>query len=498
MYSFFISVIVTFITILLLVLTFFKQRYQYWKKLGLPSPTPSIPFGNIESPYKRKDNFGVLVSKYYTSYKKKGEKHVGIFLLSSPNYIPINLTYVKNILTKDFQHFIDRGIYVNEKDDPLGANLFAIAGLKWRNLRTKLTPTFTTGKMKNMFQTLTDCGLVLEKYLKEKIKDSEPFDIKEILACFTTDIIGNCAFGLECNTFKDPNSPFRVYGKKIFAASKFDVLLRIFAFTFPNVARKLGIRLLPKDSTAFFYNIVENTVKYRQENNITRKDFLQLLIDMKEYDNNALTMNELAAQSLVFFIAGFETSSTAMTFALYELASNPEIQNKAREEVFNILNNHDGKITYDAINDMKYLQQVVDESLRKYPPLPVLSRVCVEDYKIPDDNIILTKGTKIIIPVYGIHYDEEFYPNPNKFDPERFSEEMKRKRNPYTYLPFGEGPRNCIGMRFGLMQSKVGLAYLLKNFLFTLNEKTEIPLKMSVTSFILMTDSGIWLNATKI
>lgn len=329
-------------------------------------------------------------------------------------------------------------------------------------------------------------------------KDSEPFDIKEILACFTTDIIGNCAFGLECNTFKDPNSPFRVYGKKIFAASKFDVLLRIFAFTFPNVARKLGIRLLPKDSTAFFYNIVENTVKYRQENNITRKDFLQLLIDMKEYDNNALTMNELAAQSLVFFIAGFETSSTAMTFALYELASNPEIQNKAREEVFNILKNHDGKITYDAINDMKYLQQVVDESLRKYPPLPVLSRVCVEDYKIPDDNIILTKGTKIIIPVYGIHYDEEFYPNPNKFDPERFSEEMKRKRNPYTYLPFGEGPRNCIGMRFGLMQSKVGLAFLLKNFVFTLNEKTEIPLKMSVTSFILMTDSGIWLNATKI
>lgn len=492
--------------IIIIIATYIHRTYQYFKRINIPHEKPRFPWGNVSNPATRQISMGEQFRNFYFKFKREGYNHGGVYLSVTPMYMPIKMDYIKNILAKDFYNFVDRGIYVNEKKDPLGAHLFAIGGIKWKNLRAKLTPTFTSGKMKQMFQTLTDCGIILEKYMEEKIKDDQPLDIKEILGCFTTDIIGSCAFGLECNSFKEPDSPFRYYGKRIFVATKLQALRGTFSFNFPNAARFLGFRTLSKDITDFFFDVVEKAVTYREKNNIVRKDFLQLLIDLKNTDNKdniggdgkSLTMNEIAAQSFVFFVAGFETSSTTMNFALYELAVNQEIQNKVRNEINSVLAKYGGNVTYEAINEMKYMQQVIDETLRMYPPVPILTRVCENDYKIPGENVILEKGTKVLISVYGIHYDEEYYPNPTKFDPERFGEENKKRRHPYAHLPFGEGPRICIGLRFGLMQTKVGLTYLLKNFKFTVNEKTNQPLKMYPRSFVLSPDGGIWLNAQKI
>jgi cytochrome P450 family 6 len=143
-------------------------------------------------------------------------------------------------------------------------------------------------------------------------------------------------------------------------------------------------------------------------------------------------------------------------------------------------------------------ERIVAETLRKYPPVPFLTRECVKDYKIPDENIIIEKGTTVVLSVLGIHYDEEYYPDPEKFDPERFTEENKNLRHHYSHIPFGEGPRLCIGMRFGLMQTKVGLTSLLKKYKFTVNRKTIEPLKMQVNSFVLAVEGEIWLDAQKI
>jgi cytochrome P450 family 6 len=112
--------------------------------------------------------------------KKRNWKHGGIFFVTSPVYFPISLDYIKNIMAKDFEYFVDRGFYYNEKDDPLSAHLFAIGGTKWRNLRTKLTPTFTSGKMKMMFQTLVDCEVNLQKKMLQECEKKEPVDVKEI------------------------------------------------------------------------------------------------------------------------------------------------------------------------------------------------------------------------------------------------------------------------------------------------------------------------------
>lgn len=136
--------------------------------------------------------------------------------------------------------------------------------------------------------------------------------------------------------------------------------------------------------------------------------------------------------------------------------------------------------------------------MRKYPPLPFLDRELNEDWKIPGSDIILKKGTAIMISNFGVQRDPEFYPDPEKFDPERFSEEEKAKRPAMAYLPFGDGPRNCIGLRFGYLQTKVGLATFLKNYKFSIHPKMVLPIVFHPSSFILTHKFDILLNIKKI
>lgn len=338
--------------------------YTYWKRKKVPYIEPSFPFGNIENPFTRKKYIGVWLKNIYDEFKRKGGVGGGIYLFASPAYVVVDPEILKHIMQKDFQYFVDRGFYYNEKDDPLSAHLFAIGGHKWRHLRTKLTPTFTSGKMKMMFDTLVQCSKQMDEAMDTYSKTKEPIDIRNVLACFTTDVIGSCAFGLECNCFKSPNAEFRKYGRKIFEFSKTDGIKLAFAFHNQNIARKLGLTFFPRDATSFFMKVVKDTINYRETNNFVRKDMLQLLIDMKKEDaeknEKPLTMEEIAAQAFVFFAAGFETSSTTMTFALYELAANPDIQEKVREEIRQTLDKYNGEITYDGIMDMKYMGQVID------------------------------------------------------------------------------------------------------------------------------------------
>ncbi|XP_049824367.1 probable cytochrome P450 6a14 [Aethina tumida] len=493
------------VVLLVLIVTFFKYKFTYWEKRGVNYFTPSIPLGNMNTLFKKnRESIGEFIKNSYMKARNNNWKHFGMYLFTNPAYMAIDLDIVKLILSKDFQYFVDRGLFYNEKIDPLGAHLFAIGGTKWRNLRRKLTPTFTSGKMRQMFSTVAKCGLILDKVMQKELEANHSLNIKEVLARFTTDVIGTCAFGLECNTFEDKDSPFRYYGRKILnLGTKMQQLALSIAMSFPRLGVALGVRQIDKDVSDFFFNVVKDTVEYREKNNVVRKDFLQLLMEMKsddksDGDGNTLTITEIAAQCLLFFLAGFETSSTAMTFALFELSQNQELQDKAREEVVRVLAKHKGEITYESISEMHYMDQVLDESLRKYPPLPMVTRICGKDYKIPNEDVVIEKGTRVVIPIYGIHHDPEYYDEPEKFDPERFSPENKAERNPYSHIPFGEGNRICIGLRFGVMQSKIGLAVLLKSYRFKLSDKTKVPLVFEPSSFALTAEGGIWLDCTRI
>lgn len=230
--------------------------------------------------------------------------------------------------------------------------------------------------MKTMFATVVEITPSLLDIFHQHAKLNDPLDAKEVLARYTTDVIGSVAFGIDCNSLQDPQSEFNVNGTKVFAKIGYKLILAFILPTF--VSRWLRNRSASdKESpTAFYHKIVKDMVKYRETNNIVRNDFFQLLLQLKNKgtldeesnstDTNATTVsgkiteNELAAQCFIFFLGGFETSSTTMHFALYELAVDTDAQEKLRREIKETLAKDGGKITYDGIMSMKYLDKVVN------------------------------------------------------------------------------------------------------------------------------------------
>lgn len=361
------SLLLKFISVVLatflLIIVWFKRRYSHWKNLGLEYVEPSIPFGNMTATTRQGVTLGDWYNRFYQDMKVRNVKHAGTYFFHLPVYVPIDLDLIKRIVQTDFVHFTDHGGYVNERDDPLSSNIFTLGGQRWKNLRMKLTPTFTSGKMKMMFPIMVKISEELGMTLEKECINGEPIDLKDISARFTTDVIGNCAFGLDCNSLKDPSTLFRVKGKRLLNRTKTEVASVFLSFLFPNAMRTLGVRFFPKEATDFFWNVIKETVDHRTKNDVRRNDALQLLIDLMkkegEDNENSLTFSELAAQSLVFFMAGFETSSTLMSFALFEMSQNQEVQDKLREEIGMILGRNNDEFTYDSLHDMRYLDMVI-------------------------------------------------------------------------------------------------------------------------------------------
>ena len=200
-----------------------------------------------------------------------------------------------------------------------------------------------------------------------------------------------------------------------------------------------------------------------------------------------LSEDEIIAQSVVFLLAGYETTASTLTYCLYELSMNEDIQERLYEEISEA-HQVDPNLGHNTVMKLKYLDAVLSETLRKYSPALILNRECSEDYYIEELNLTMEKNTSISIPVYPIHHSEEYYKDPEKFDPERFMPENLDKIIPYTYLPFGGGPRNCIGMRFALSEAKLGLSQMVMRFKFFKTNKTSDNLKFKKGLFLLKTE----------
>lgn len=354
-------------TLTLLAYYFVRIKYSYWVDRNVPNIEPSFPFGNIKD-MGRKTHVSQLIQTFYNELKGKGP-FAGIFFFFSPVVVALDMEFIKNVLIKDFSYFHDRGLYYNEVDDPLSAHLLSLEGTTWRNLRAKLTPTFTSGRLKTMLPTIVEVGDKLGTYLTDAAAHSDEIEMKDVLARFTTDIIGSCAFGLECNSLQDPDAKFRMMGRKVVDIQRLSPLMGIFVLNCPNLARRLHIKQTHDDVTEFFMKAVKDTIEFREKNNVVRHDFMDLLIKLKNdgYVDFAdasksvekLTVTEIAAQSFLFFLAGFETSSTAMSYTLYELSLNIAVQEKARKCVQDTLKKHNNEMTYEALMEMNYIEQCV-------------------------------------------------------------------------------------------------------------------------------------------
>ncbi|XP_001847405.2 probable cytochrome P450 6a14 [Culex quinquefasciatus] len=484
---------------------FLRRKYSYWADRNVPHEPGQFPMGSLKG-MGSKYHLIQITDRIYSKFKGTGSM-AGFYVTLSPTVLVTDLELVKQILVKDFNSFRDRGMYYNEKEDPLSAHLFSIEGEKWRYMRNKLSPTFTSGKIKYMFLTMQEIGDEFVQSFDKYAEAQEPVDMKALAQRFTCDVIGSCAFGLNCNSLKNEGSELLAMGDKVFKLNQWQMLKAFFVMSYRDLSLKLGLRQLPVEVTDYFMNVIQGTVDHREKNNVVRPDFLQLLMQLKnkgtiedhaEDSADKITMDQAAAQAFLFFFAGFETSSTALSFAIFELANNPDIQEKARAEVQRVLAVHGGHLTYEAIKDMTYLEQVVNESLRMYPPVGNIIRIANQPYQLTSPNVVIEKGTMVMIPAYSIQRDPDIYPNPSQFDPDRFTPEAIQARHTHTFLPFGDGPRNCIGMRFALLEVKFGIAQLLSRLSFTLNSRVRLPLELETKSSMMEIKGGLWLDVKKI
>ncbi|XP_021931304.1 cytochrome P450 6k1-like [Zootermopsis nevadensis] len=555
------EILVVFGAILAWLYYYFTANFNYWKNKGVPYLKPVPFFGNlIEIGLHRKTQ----AEGFRELYRKlEGQMFGGIFQTRIPMIMFRDPDLIKHVLIKDFSHFHDRGMPHDVENDPISANLVILEGQPWKNLRLTLNPAFNSSKMRILFHLVKECAEELSRYLDSFAQKGDDVDLRDVLARYATDNISSCAFGVKSNSLKNPHSKFREMGEKIIAPGSWTNMHRLFRYTAPSLLKYFNIKSFSDEITDFFVDVVKETLDYRENNKIERKDFLNLLIQLKkkvditenddeedknaeddlekmnnaynfsfeEHDevtnkkftkNGAVVMQNgqtptengqatprkkwldsvvfdehmIAAQVCVFFLGGFETAATSMSFCLYELSLNQDVQRRLRDEIDHVLKEHNGNFTYNALEQMEYLDHVVAETLRMYPSLPNLIRVCTKPYTIPGTNVLIDKGTPVIIPIYAIHRDPLYYYDPDRFDPERFTDYNKEKRPAYTYLPFGEGPRICIGLRFGLMQVKMGLAILVSRFQFDICEKSQVPLIMDPKKFVMNTIGGLWLKVT--
>lgn len=483
---------------LLIVVWYYVFEYNFWRSRGVPGPRPIPFFGNSLRLALGKTNMAAYVGDIYKKYEK--EPFVGLYI-RSPQLLVKDPDLIKDILIKDFHYFMDRGTGVFEKTEPLSLHLANLDSKRWRPLRKRLSPQFTTARLKDMFTSLVPCAENLEKYLENLVKDEAIIDIQELCAKYTIDCITSSGFGIEANLMSDRNDEFHEKGKEVFRPNwlnSFRLKMRLYA---PSLYQYVGYILSEKRLTPFFTQVANETMKYREENNVFKPDFMNMLMELKKHPeylpNIELTDSFIAAQVFIFFSAGYETSSTTMSNALHELARNQHVQDKVRKEIreqYAILN---GRIQFDDLKKLPYLEKVFKETLRLYPPTMTLQRMATFDYTFKDYNFTIPKGTKIYIPQYSLQRDPNVYANPDTFDPERFNEDEVAARHPMYYIPFGTGPRNCIGIRVAHAKWRLGMVTILRNYKVEVCEKTA-PYRYDSNIILLAPKDGIHLKLTRV
>lgn len=367
------------------------------------------------------------------------------------------------------------------------------------------------------------------KNIDQRIKDGdnkEPLELnfRHLAGCYSMDVIAKCCFATDTNSFDDPNQVFVSYAKMFFDVSK---LRRYLGFMLPNwVKRVTGHTSSSKEALNFLAHVARSLLKERSESGIkvndhgTKRDYLQLLIEAskgvhsfkngervadheshhgyEEINNKVtesdatiselkkpLTTDEIVSNSVLFLAVGYDTTSNLVTMTTYNLACNQDVQDKLLSELKQAYEENGNSFNYETISGLTYLDAVISEALRVLPPAPVIERRTLEDYTFKKNGIFIPKNAIVTIPIWNMHHDSRFWKEPEKFDPERFLPENRGQIVPYSYIPFGGGPRNCIGMRFALLEAKLAIAHLILNFKFVTSKNTDIPLDLSGTTALL-------------
>ncbi|XP_055890415.1 cytochrome P450 3A24-like [Biomphalaria glabrata] len=465
---------------------------ENWEKYG-------VKHGNLSVTYitRLRDGFGQLLKEHGDTV---GLKNMQMMLVTK------DLQILREVFVKDFSNFIDR---------PRGPatlshverSLIFLKGQDWRRVRHIVTPAYSTGKLKHIYKIIDERAKKLAQVLEDFARKDKLVPVKLNAGQFTGEVIARSAFGLSSDCQGGENDEFIHYCQKFFKLQSKNLnFLLILFMVFPNVQKFLvktfKWRIFDAfDETAdnYFTSTLRKSIQVRQEaegrGEKLPSDLLQNFINARKPEHKeertkeeeaeaklacsglpsdtqldkAMSEEELLGQSLIIIFAGFETASGVLATCFYTLAKYPEYQEKVYEELKSVLNSDSP--SYEELAQLTYTEQFINETLRLYPPSSMISRQAAETKTY--GSVTIPKGAAVLIPIFSILTDPRYYPDPERFDPDRFSEENRAGRDPMTFIPFGYGPHLCIGMRLVYLQLKSALAQTVRRVRFELNDRTE-------------------------
>ncbi|XP_046748713.1 cytochrome P450 6g1-like [Diprion similis] len=503
-------VVAAVIAVCYLLYYYSTSTFNYWQKKSIPCASGAVPgLGHMWPLTFMTRNPSDMYRDYYEQFPESSM--IGFYNLRTPSLILRDPELIKNVLTTNFQSFAANAFDIDKNLDPLIAvNPFFTNEDRWKISRSQLSSAFTSGKLKYLYESVQGVCGDMSSYLKrlhDKSGGKVQLELKDLCSKYTADIVSTGAFGVEGGSFvSEKDGPFREVGRAMFEPSFWKGLKQIFVFFIPIAAQFLKLRVIPTKADKFFRGIVKDVLRQRETHGIERPDFLQIMIQARKLGKVDDTFKEeynddvITSHASSFFIDGYETSSTTMSFALYQLAAHPAIQQRLREEVNAVIEKHGG-LTYEAVQDMSYMDMVLNESARLFPAFATMIKRCTKEIELTGSDGLtcqVTPGTGVVIITTGLHRDPRFWPNPDVFDPERFSEKNKKDRHKFVFLPFGEGYRICPGQRMATLQMKAGVATILQKYILDVSPRTKEPIELDPRYFMTFPTGGLWVNLTPI
>ena len=422
---------------------------------------------------------------------------------------------MNHFTVKDFDSFVNRlfgGFDLSqgtaETDQVWRMNILTMKGQKWKRTRSAMTPVFSSSKIRGMAQVMGSVSDELVEYIKGETRAGKNVDLSKACGKYSMETIASCIFGVRAGSFDSDgdDSPFVKCAYNLFSVTGMD-MMKMIGYMTPGVRQVMDLLRIPinkEKETRFLMETAVATIRHRRENPQSRRrnDLIDLMLEAMDADENEdITEFVIIANAVLILNAAYDTTGATMAYALYQIAVNPDIQARLKNEITQISDhvlNADGTLDFSAIAELEYLDQVVQETLRMYTPFATHSRECTKDYVIPGTDVSIPRGTEVQIPIMGFHHDERFFPEPEKFLPERFSKATLGYRHPIAFMPFGHGPRNCIGIRFALLEIKIVIIKILDNFALERCSQTPETLTFAPGCITARPKERLWIEMKQI
>uniref|UniRef100_A0A0K0EFV1 Cytochrome P450 n=1 Tax=Strongyloides stercoralis TaxID=6248 RepID=A0A0K0EFV1_STRER len=349
----------------------------------------------------------------------------------------------------------------------LGNGLVLSDGEKWKYRRRLITPSFHFNMLKKYFETYNNESKNMVEIFESLSKRGDEVEIFNVIKRSALDIICETAMGVKVNASKNPNHPYLIAVKK-YAKLSSDHFRNIFYkipliyYLFGDQTEKDRLLVILK---SFTRNVIKQKTEEFEKNNgmLSDNTFLSTLLQLKKENN--WSDEDVREEVETFIFAGHDTTSSLVSYLFWALSCYQDIQQKVYEEIYDVYGDEERDVLPEDLPKLTYLEMVIKETLRRYSTVPFFVRMLTNEIEVC--GYTLPKGTNFIFAPQHTNFNSNVFPDPYKFDPDRFLPEIAATRNAYDFTPFSAGTRNCIGQRFALNEAKTIAIWILRHFKLT-------------------------------